>query len=99
MNPIPPDGVMPATRLFANGSLDLLLLITMASLFVVFGMMLWTLRRATRERTKVLCPEHLRPARVRFQLAADGMRTDVLGCSLLGRRPVTCARACLKAAA
>ena len=95
MNLIPHDGAMPTGPFFGNGYPGVLLLLTIASLFVVFGMMLWALRRVTRERKRLLCPVRLRSVRVLFRLAPDGARTEVLRCSVFGRRPITCGQVCL----
>jgi len=94
--PIPQPGPVPTT-LFTNGYLHALMLVTIVSLAVIFVMMLWTMWRATRERARVRCPVRLRRARVLFRLGAAGERTDVVRCSIFGRRPVTCGEACLRA--
>jgi hypothetical protein len=97
MNPvtIPQPGPLPTT-LFANGYLHALMLITIASLAVIFVMMLWTMWRATRERVRLRCPVRLRRARVLFRLGAAGERIDILRCSIFGHRPVTCGKTCLQ---
>ena len=96
MNPIPPvHPSVPDAVMFANGYLDLLLVLTMASLAIIFGLMLWNVRDVLRERTKIFCPVRLRAVKVVFGLARNGNRTDVLRCSVFGRRPLTCGKACL----
>jgi|SRR5262245_2830658 len=94
MNPIPQAGPI-STTLFTNGWLHALMLITIASLAVMFVMMLWTMWRATREGAHLRCPVRLRRARVLFRLGAVGERIDIVRCSIFGRRPVTCGKACL----
>ena len=92
--PIPQPGPVPTT-FFTNGYLHALMLITIASLAVMFVMMLWTMWRATRERARLRCPVRLRRARVLFRLGAVGERIDIVRCSIFGRRQVTCGKACL----
>jgi hypothetical protein len=76
--------------------LELVMVATIAALLVVFGALLWrALRSVARERARVICPVRLRPAKVGFALAPDGTRADVLRCSVFGRRPITCGKACL----
>jgi hypothetical protein len=95
MNPIPPTGPISTTFL-TNGSLHALMLITIASLAVIFVMMLWTMWHATREITRLRCPVRLRRVRVLFRLGEAGERIDIVRCSIFGRRPVTCGKACLR---
>ena len=95
MNPIPPNDGIPMVPLFANGYLDFLLLLTFAFLLVTFGFMLWAGRNRTRERKRLVCPTRLYQARVLFRLGPDRARTDVLRCSVFGRRPITCGKVCL----
>lgn len=94
MNPMPHDGGIPTIPIFVNGYLDLLMLVTIASLAVIFGMILWTAWGANRRRERVLCPVRLRRARVVFRLAPDGRPSDVIRCSIFGRRPITCGKVC-----
>jgi hypothetical protein len=97
--PVPHDGGIPSVPMFANGYYELVVLITAAALLTAFGMMvmmLWALRNVTRRRERISCPVRLRPARVMFRVAPDGKRTDVLRCSVFGRRPITCGKACLR---
>ena len=49
MNPIPHGGTIPTMPVFLNGYLELVLVLTIASLFVMFGMLLWNIRDAVRE--------------------------------------------------
>lgn len=90
MNPIPQDGGIPAVSLFANGYLDLLMLVALASVAVVLGMMLWSARDADRRRERIICPVRLRPARVVF----GRHPMHVVRCSIFGRRPITCGKVC-----
>jgi hypothetical protein len=94
MNPIPQGGPIP-TALFANGYLNAIMLITLASLCVIFVVMLWTMWRATREGARLHCPVRLRRARVLFRLGMSGERVDVIRCSIFGRRPISCGKVCL----
>ena len=41
------------------------------------------------------CPVERRMAKVLFRTGPGGERTDVVRCSIFGRRPVTCTKACL----
>jgi hypothetical protein len=62
MNPIPFGGNMPITAFPVDGALQFVLLITIVSIFVIFGMMLWTLVNVSRVRPYVLWPFHRRRA-------------------------------------
>jgi hypothetical protein len=95
MNPIFPSGAIPATPIFLNGYMDLIVVLTAAALAIMFGVILWNVRDLTRERKWIFCPVWLRPVRVLFRLAPDGARSDVLRCSVFGRRPITCGKVCL----
>ncbi len=94
MNPMPSDGGIPATPLFVNGYLDLLMILAVASLAVIFGMILWNAWGASRHRERIFCPVRLRRAWVVFRLAPNGGPTDVIRCSIFGRRPITCGKLC-----
>jgi hypothetical protein len=98
MIPIPPAPI-PSGLLAMKPYLDVLLLLTVATLAVIFAWMLWSVWRSYRERARLRCPVRLRPVRVLFDLGPDGRRTDVLRCSVFGRRPITCGKACLHHAA
>ena len=73
----------------------LLLLLTVVSLVVLFAMSLRELRGFSRWHARLRCPVRLRSARVLFRIEGDGRPADVLRCSIFGRRPVTCGKACL----
>lgn len=89
-----PAGAIPSASLIVDGFL--LLLLTMASAFVIFALlMLWTLCSVTRERRRFVCPIQMRPARVLFSLTPTGRRADVVRCSVFGGRPITCGKMCL----
>ena len=94
MNPIP-QAPLPTPPLFVNGYLELIMLLSIVSLLVIFGMLFWSIRDVTRERLSLFCPVRLRRVRVLFRLAPDGKRTDIVRCSVFGRRPVTCGKVCL----
>ena len=94
MNPIPHPGAMPGAFPQVDGFL--LILVAIGSAFVIFSLMVWTLRTATRERGRLICPIQMRPARALFRITPAGRRTDVLRCSLFGRRPITCGKVCLR---
>jgi hypothetical protein len=97
MNPILPTGIFPATPIFLNGYMDLIVVLTAAALAIMFGVMLWNVHDLTRERAWAFCPVWLRSVRVLFRLAPDGAPSEVLHCSLLGRGPITaCRQACLR---
>jgi hypothetical protein len=99
MNPIPQAGPVPTPVLFVNGYLELIMLLSIVSLVVIFGMLFWTIWGVTRERLRLFCPVRLRPVRVLFRLAPDGKRVDILRCSVFGRRPISCGKVCLHQAA
>ena len=96
MNPIPP-GVMPMPAPFAmSGYVQVLLILTVVSFIALFVMMaLRDIRKADRRRVRLVCPVRLRRVRVLFRLWPDGEPADVLRCSVFGRRPLTCGKACL----
>jgi hypothetical protein len=75
--------------------IQLLLLLTVVSLVILFVMSLRELRGLSRWHARLRCPVRLRPARVAFRIGADGRPADVLRCSIFGRRPVACDKACL----
>jgi hypothetical protein len=95
MNPIPPTASVPTTPFIVDGTFELMLIFTVIAIFGFFGLMLWTACTAGVERTRLLCPKHMRLARVVFRLAPDGRRTDVIRCSERGRRRIDCGKACL----
>jgi len=90
MNAIPTDA-MPY--------LEFLLLLTVASLVVLFLMSLREIRGVSRWRAHLRCPVRLRAARVEFRISGDGTPAEVLHCSIFGRRPITCGKACAPHAA
>jgi hypothetical protein len=94
MNPIPP-GAIPTNLLVVHGYLEVLLVLTVISLVVLFALSLRELRGVERWRDRLRCPVRLRMARVDFRIGGDGKPTDVLRCSIFGRRPITCGKACL----
>ena len=94
MNSIPPGGPL-TSPLLPNGYLELIMLISIVSLMVIFALMLRALLRANRERVRIQCPVRLRRVRVLFGLAPDGRRSNVIRCSVFGRSPITCGKACL----
>ena len=96
MNPIPP-GPMAEPWLSVNGVLQFIMLLTIVSIAVLFVMSLNELRGYHRMRLR--CPVRLRPARVDFEMGPGGKTTDVLRCSIFGRRPITCGKACAPHAA
>jgi hypothetical protein len=100
MNPIPHPGIIdPAAAVAFEGYLRLAMLLAIVALLVGYAVLVGAVRNAFRRREWLFCPVRLRKARVDFQLAGDGTATDVLRCSIFGRRPVTCGKACMPAAA
>jgi hypothetical protein len=96
MNPIPhPAMVDPTAAVAFDGYLRIAIL----ALLVGYATLVGAIRSAFRRRERLFCPARLRTARVDFQLAGDGSRTDVLRCSIFGRRPITCGKVCMPAAA
>jgi len=96
MNPIPSVPI-PTWPMTTNGYLDVVLLVSIASIMVVFAMLLWRAWPTVRERLSLICPVRLRRARVHFSLAPTGERMDVLRCSIFGRRPISCGKVCMHA--
>lgn len=92
MNPIPTGAILQTSVVV---ELEALLLLTVASLVVIFLMSLRELRGGSRWRARLRCPVRLRTARVAFRIGADGKPADVVRCSIFGRRPITCGKACL----
>ena len=100
MNPIPHAGVVDPTSAVAfDGYLRIAMLLAILALLIGYAVLVGAIRNAFRRRERLFCPVRLRTARVDFQLSADGTRTDVLRCSIFGRRPVTCGKVCMAAAA
>jgi len=95
MNPLPGYDAVPTGALAPHGSSNLAALLAIAALLLAFGFVLWSARRMTRRRETLRCPTHHRRATVHFLLAPDGGRLDVLRCSLVGWRRVTCRKQCL----
>jgi uncharacterized membrane protein len=93
MNPIPP--AIP-TLPIGVGYVDLFMLISVVSLIVIFGLMLWP-GSALRDRERLVCPGRGKRVRVLFGLEPSGRRVDVLRCSVFGRGPVTCDKRCMHA--
>ncbi len=94
MNPIP---IGPGVDL--TGSLQLLALLALLVVFGGYVLIFWAMGRGSQERVRLRCPVRLRTARVTFELASDGSRADVVGCSIFRGRPaITCGKACLGAA-
>src|SRR5262245_29510439 len=94
MNPATP-GVIPSMPLTLNGYVELLIALALVSIVVMFGMLLWQAKREDRRRKRLRCPVRLRPARVLFQIGTGRKPEDVLHCSVFGRHPITCGKACL----
>jgi len=90
MNAIPTD---------VMSYLEFLLVLTVASLVVVFLMSLREIRGVSRWHARLRCPVRLRRARVEFRIAGDGTPAEVLRCSIFGRRPITCGKVCTPHAA
>jgi hypothetical protein len=88
---------MEGPWLSVNGVLEFILLLTIASIAAMFVMSLNELRGYYRAHLR--CPVRLRPARVDFEMGPGGKATDVLRCSIFGRRPITCGKACMPHAA
>jgi len=96
MNPmLPPVTPIDPYPLLASGYLMLLFALAVACAMAIFGAMIWSIRRATWERANIRCPTRLRTVRVVFGLGPKGERTDVVRCSVFGRRRVACDKICL----
>ena len=85
---------MNATLADAMPYLEFLLLVTVASLVVLFLMSLREIRSVSRWRAVLRCPVRLRRARVEFRIVGDGTPAEVLHCSIFGRSPITCGKVC-----
>ena len=94
MNPMPQEGGIPDVSLFVNGYVQILMLVAILSLAVILGMMLWTAWMSDRRSERIFCPVRLRRAWVTFRLGPNGQATDVVRCSIFGRRPPTCGKVC-----
>jgi hypothetical protein len=95
MQPLPNEGGIPSGTIVVNGYLDMIMLITIASLLIIFAMMLWMGWRAGKRRERVSCPVRLRKATITSSMSLTGKRIDVLRCSIFGNRPITCGKACV----
>ena len=103
MNPISQEVLMPPTPvlLWAYGRFIVIAIVILA-LLAMYAMLVRIPASLTRGRERLRCPVQLRPARVVFELGADGT-TDVVRCSLarrprgffFGQRPIICGKACL----
>jgi hypothetical protein len=88
---------MPMPVAMAQGQLLVMLASVIGGILVIVGFILWAARHAYEERRRVRCPVRHRMARILFRLAPDGVRTDVIRCSLLGEAPAsTCGGRCLR---
>jgi hypothetical protein len=96
MNPFPPLTV-PTEAIPVAAFADPIMLAAMIALVVVFAMLLWSARSALQRRERRVCPERLRPAKLRVAVGPAGNAIDVLRCSLVGPGPVTCSKACIAA--
>jgi hypothetical protein len=99
MNPMPSSGTIPTTPFLVNGYVEFAMVLSVLSLLVVFGMLLWSTRAERRQRVTVVCPLRMRPTSVLFRLGLTGIRTEVIRCAVFGRGAVTCGKACLPRAA
>jgi hypothetical protein len=93
MNPI---SIGPGVDM--TGSLQFLALVALLVVFSGYALIFRAMRHASREQVRLRCPARLRTARVVFELAPDGSRTDVVRCSIFRGRPaITCGKVCLGA--
>ena len=90
MDPVPPIPTAIGPLL-----LDILLVLTVVSALFIFGMALREVGVRYRRRERLFCPVRQRMARVVFGTWPDGEPADVIRCSVFGRRPITCGKACL----
>jgi hypothetical protein len=74
---------------------EVAVVLVIAVLLVISGMSVRDIGRVYFRRERVVCPVRLRRVRVLFRLWPDGAREDVIRCSVFGRGPVTCGKACL----
>jgi hypothetical protein len=89
--PIPP-------LTFSVGNLmALVVVVTIVSLAALFALALWEIGRSGRRTVRLRCPVRLRRVRVVFGTGPHGEPVDVVRCSVFGRRPITCGKACLHA--
>jgi hypothetical protein len=78
-----------------NPLFQVAVVLVIAALLVISGMAVRDIGRAYFRRERLVCPVRLRRVRVLFRLWPDGAREDVIRCSVFGRSPVTCGKACL----
>ncbi len=95
MNPSHVPFVVSHTQLLV------MLLSVVTGMIAMMGFVLWAAKHAYEERRRLRCPASRRMATVRFRIAPDGTRTDVLRCSLLKNETprAGCRKACLAMAA
>jgi hypothetical protein len=93
MNPVP--GAFPLMPLTVDAFLTVLVLVTVVTVLVILFMSLREVWDGYRRWEDVRCPERRQRARVLFRLRPGGEPTEVLRCSLVGRRPIDCGMACL----
>ena len=98
MNRLPPVP-FPIGPVPVDTYLDLLPLVGIVALIMLIGILAWGTLTWNREAVHLFCPARRRWVRAVFRLDADGRRTDVLRCSVFGRRPITCGKPCLGTAA
>ena len=85
MNPIPPAGTVPTTSLPVDGTLELVVLVTLATISVIFVMMLWSLFDMSQLDPHKGWPRRLGAADGRRD-KSDGTRIEVIRPSQLSRR-------------
>lgn len=93
MTPIPP--VPGPDMQFDPLPIQILGLILMITVLSIYAAITWLGRHGDELRKRLFCPVYRRMAKVTFLVAADGKPTDVVRCSVFGRRAITCCKACL----
>jgi len=97
MNPVPP-GMFPTGSYPVDGYLHGLMINVFVALMVMAGIVVWSVLHWNEEPARFFCPVRLRRVRAVFRLDEHGRRIDVLRCSVFGRRPLSCGKACLRTA-
>ena len=90
---LPPPTIPPVV--FDPLPMQIVGLILIVAVLAVYAAMTWLGDHANELREYLYCPVRLRMAKVIFQTGPGGERTDIVGCSIFGRRPITCGKACL----
>jgi len=97
MDVIPPGGLANGMHLpFPASHVQIAIALTVLAFLVMYAVLLWRIRSASRKRVALRCPTRDEPATVTFRVADDETRIDVVACSLPDHRD--CDKRCLEVA-